>query len=66
MCSGGESGEEILQRLVEGIPERLEADGTAQIITATTLERVGSRSSRPTAMASSSWVNTTPNTDTIE
>jgi len=31
--SGGESGEEIFQRLVEGVPERLEEEGIAQIIT---------------------------------
>jgi SAM-dependent methyltransferase len=31
--SGGESGEEILERIVAGLPERLERDGYAQIIT---------------------------------
>ena len=40
--------------------------GTALIITATTFDRVGSRSSSPTKITSSSCVNTTPNTDTIE
>jgi SAM-dependent methyltransferase len=31
--SGGESGEEILERIVAGVPERLEQDGCAHVIT---------------------------------
>ena len=40
--------------------------GTAQIITATTFDLVGSRSSSPTKITSWIWVITTPTTDTIE